>query len=248
MKTYALIGRTLAHSWSPSCYSALFARDGIADARYLLHETDTLDGLRQWVRREAILGFNVTIPYKEQIIPLLDALSPTARAVGAVNCVDCRGGLLAGHNTDSPAFARTLTPLLRPWHTQALLLGTGGAAQAVSHALHSLGIPFTTVSRTPEAHPGSVPYSQIPLLASTHLIIINATPVGMYPRADASPLPDPRCITPRHLCYDLVYNPSPTLFLRQASDAGASVADGLAMLRLQAELSWQIFTRSSPSA
>ena len=142
-----LIGNPLGHSWSQRWFEEMFRREGIADAFYGLFPLPTLDGLREWVLREGLAGFNVTIPYKEAVIPYLDELSEEARAIGAVNCVSVRNGLLTGHNTDAPAFRETLLPHLKPWHTRALVLGTGGAAKAVCHVLRGLGVEVTLVSR-----------------------------------------------------------------------------------------------------
>ena len=171
----------------------------------------------------------------------LDDIDAAARGIGAVNCVVRQDGRLVGHNTDAPAFAETLAPLLQPWHREALVLGTGGAAKAVTYALRGMGIGCTMVSRCPDLHSGAVSYAQAFAMASTHLIIVNATPVGMHPDVEGTPWPESSCIGPRHLCYDLVYNPSPTRFLCCAAERGAVVCGGLAMLHRQAELSWEIW-------
>ena len=202
---------------------------------------DSVVDLRQWVEENHIKGFNVTIPYKEAVIPHLDQLDPSAQAIGAVNCVEVASNRLIGHNTDAPAFLETLQPLLQPHHHSALILGTGGAAKAVGYALRQLGIGYLLVSRTPEQHTDAVSYSDAASLVGDHLLIINATPVGMYPNVDDSPWPYPLLLDERHLCYDLVYNPSPTRFLREAEAAGAHTCGGLSMLERQAQLSWEIW-------
>ena len=239
MKKYGLIGKKLSHSWSAKWFGEKFEKEGIADAEYRLYELDGVADLRAWVERNGLKGFNVTIPYKEAVLEWMDELDETARGVGAVNCVDCRGGRLKGYNTDAPAFAETLRPLLQPWHKRALVLGTGGAAKAVAFALKGLGIEYKFVSRKPVGE--SVGYDEAMELAATHLLIVNATPVGMYPATEASPWPEPQRIGERHLCYDLIYNPQETLFLRQAKQAGATVCGGLKMLQRQAELSWMVW-------
>ena len=241
MKRYGLIGRTLSHSRSPQWFAEMFVRQGVTDAEYRLYEMDGVDNLRRWVQDNDISGFNVTIPYKEAVVPYLDDLDSAARSIGAVNCVVRQGDRLVGYNTDAPAFAETLAPLLQPWHREALVLGTGGAAKAVVYALHRVGIGSTLVSRHPDRHSGAVSYIQAVALASTHLLIVNATPVGMHPVMEHTPWPDCSGIGQRHLCYDLIYNPSPTLFLRNAAERGAIVCDGTAMLRRQAELSWELW-------
>ena len=167
MKRYGLIGKTLRHSWSQQWFSRMFAREGITNAEYTLYELPSVDGLKQWMLQKGINGLNVTIPYKEAVLPLLDRLDSEAQSIGAVNCIKVVDGQLEGYNTDAPAFAHTLQPLLQSWHSRALVLGTGGASKAVTHALHGLGIDCTLVSRHPELHPGAVSYSQAESLAET---------------------------------------------------------------------------------
>ena len=283
MKHFALIGRTLTHSYSKEYFDA----QHFADADYTLCPMPSLDGLRRWVEEKGICGFNVTVPYKQAIIPHLDALSPEAEAIGAVNCVVVDDGRLIGHNTDAPAFRQSLQTLLHTLHLapdSAFILGTGGAARAVAYALGQLGIAHRFVSRTPGQHPGAVGYSDLPALITRPSIIVNATPVGMYPDVESTPLivgsgqwavgsslsgsspklgrdkpvacraehvgwlGDPsaarveECVFPFPvLVYDLVYNPSPTLLMRQAAALGAHTKDGLEMLHLQAELSWHLW-------
>jgi len=246
MRHYALIGRTLSHSYSKGCFDA----QHFPDADYRLYETPSVEGIRQWVEREHIDGFNVTVPYKQTIIGQLDALSPEAESIGAVNCVAVNGDRLVGHNTDAPAFQHTLLKIkdeeLRMKNfSQAYILGTGGAARAVAYALGLLGIPHTFVSRTPENHENAIGYSQLStsdLQLST--LIVNATPVGMYPKIDATPLDITHAFKHSNInafVYDLVYNPSPTLLMQQAAACGAQTKDGLEMLRLQARLSWHLW-------
>lgn len=241
MKHFGLIGRRLGHSYSQRWFEELFARLGLNDCSYQLFELSSVDHLREWAFSSNILGFNVTIPYKQAIIPHLDALDPMATDIGAVNCVTVEQSRLIGYNTDALAFKQTLGT---KHFQQALILGTGGAARAVAYALDRLDTPYTFVSRHPELHLDSIGYTQ---LATLHLppstLIVNATPVGMFPDVDKSPF-DPATLHTPHSTfhfYDLVYNPSPTLFLRQAAALGASTQDGLEMLHRQAELSWQHF-------
>ncbi len=250
MKHFALIGQRLGHSHS----KRLFDAQGFAGADYRLCEMASLEGLREWIESEGIDGFNVTNPYKRAVIPLLDGVSPEAAAVGAVNCVKVRrttAGLhLLGHNTDAPAFRQTLADFLalhgQPHIGACCILGTGGAANAVGHALDQMGIAHLCTSRTPLQHPGTIGYGQIAAFlgsADGTALLINTTPVGTWPDTDASPLPSGTLCTLPHamMVYDLIYNPSPTLLMRQATEQGAKVTDGMSMLRLQAELSWQIF-------
>ena len=243
MKHFALIGRTLTHSYSKEYFDA----QHFADADYTLCPMPSLDGLRRWVKRDGISGFNVTVPYKQAIIPHLDALSPEADAIGAVNCVVIEEGRLVGHNTDAPAFLQTIQN--SKFKTQnSLILGTGGAAHAIAYALEQLGISYRFVSRTPERHPNAIGYNQLPTIHyPLPTLLVNATPVGLYPDIDRTPLPLTLLSLPHHppltslFVYDLTYNPSPTLLMRQAATLGAQTKDGLEMLRLQAALSWHLW-------
>ena len=184
MKHFALIGRTLTHSLSKEYFDA----QHFADADYTLCPMPSLDGLRRWVEEKGICGFNVTVPYKQAVIPFLDALSPEAEAIGAVNCVVVDDGRLIGHNTDAPAFLQTIQN--SEFKIQnSLILGTGGAAHAVAYALGQLGIAHRFVSRTPERHPGAIGYNQLPTIHyPLPTLIVNATPVGMYPDVESTPL------------------------------------------------------------
>ncbi len=242
MKNFALIGNHLSHSYSQQWFEELFARLGLHDHSYQLKELPSLEGLREWVERDAIACFNVTVPYKEEIIPLLDELDETAAAIGAVNCVTVEGRRLIGHNTDAPAFLQTIQN--SEFRIQnSFILGTGGAAKAVAYALGQLGISYTFVSRHPEQHENSIGYPQLfTFHLSPFTLIVNATPVGMYPFVDACPLNfDDLQFSNSQFVYDLVYNPSPTRLMREAAARGAQVKDGLEMLHRQAELSWEFF-------
>lgn len=231
-----LIGQKLSHSFSKRYFEEKY---GIAT--YSLIELASLTDLHGAIERLHLDGFNVTIPYKREIMAMLDEIDPVAREIGAVNTVVVRG--LKGYNTDAPAFLETLRPLLTNRHRHAVILGTGGAALAVAWALGKLGIEYRTVSRLPIAHPGSISYDEAHDLMAheSYNIIINATPVGMYPNTDATPWRWPELLNASHICYDLVYNPSPTLFLRQAASQGATVIDGLGMLHRQADIAYKIW-------
>lgn len=222
----------------------MFAREGIHDFIYELYELPSVDGFRDWVFEQELVGFNVTIPYKEAVIPHLDVLDEVAVAIGAVNCVTLEDGRLIGHNTDAPAFSETLKPHLHPWHTSALILGTGGASKAVAYALQQLNISSQIVSRTPEKHPGTISYLEACEAASDSFLIINATPVGMSPNNALTPWPYTYRLGMKHLCYDLIYNPEETRFLTEAELCGAHVCNGLPMLERQAELSWLHFSKA----
>ena len=244
MSTFALIGRQLSHSFSKVLFEERFGSEGM---RYDLVELESLDGLRDEVERRRLDGFNVTIPYKTDILPLLDAVSDEARRIGAVNTVrvDREGGAmrLVGFNTDAPAFAESIGPMLRPHHRKALILGTGGAARAVAYALETLGLDILFVSRQSSIEfPFEViGYNFAYELADLYTVIVNATPVGMFPDCSQSPWQRPSLLGPDHLCFDLIYNPSPTRFLSEASRFGAVTKDGFEMLQLQAQKSWHIW-------
>lgn len=246
MKRYGLIGHPLGHSWSQRWFEAAFARHGISDSQYRLYDIDAavVAELRSWALGLGLAGFNVTAPYKEAVLAQMDVLDPAAAAIGAVNCVAVRDGRLTGYNTDAPAFRDTLRPLLPHPAADALVLGTGGAAKAVCHALRELGIRPQLVSRTPAVHPGSISYDEAaPRIAATPLLV-NCTPLGTAGNSTTegrTPWPRPELLTPAHLCCDLIYNPEKSRFLQEAAAAGARTANGLAMLERQAELSWKIW-------
>lgn len=242
---YGLIGKQLSHSFSQNYFNGKFLREGLEGYTYELIELDELSCLKSFVSQNCLDGFNVTIPYKVDILPLLDDLDDSARQIGAVNCVKVmrspEGLKLKGFNTDAPAFAETLKlSSFNIQNTKALILGTGGAAQAVAYGLGTLGIEYLFVSRTPRGT-NQTDYATAYNLANDHLIIINATPIGMFPNCSCSPWAHPDVLTSRHLCYDLIYNPSPTRFMQEAALRGAAVQDGLPMLHRQAELSWKIW-------
>lgn len=248
MKLYGLIGFPLGHSFSAKFFQQKFRREGI-DAVYRNFELPDIGDLMELLSEYPQLqGLNVTIPYKQQVMPYLTTLSPQAREIGAVNviriCHDTEGNVatLEGFNTDAPAFARTLAPLLPLEPVSALVLGTGGASRAVCAALSWLGVPYTLVSRT--SSEGRLSYEQLSAATvAACRLIVNTTPVGMSPNVDACPPIPYVAITPGHICYDLIYNPEETLFMQKARKAGATVANGLAMLHLQALLAYNIWNR-----
>lgn len=246
MKKYGLIGKPLGHSWSQQWFESMFACNGITDVQYRPYELDSIESLRDLVYSEEINGFNVTIPYKETVISYLDLLDGEARAIGAVNCVERCGNLLIGHNTDASAFRLTLEPLLQSHHASALILGSGGAAKAVAYALRQIGIDYTIVSRQPQLHSDAISYSDARILASSHFLIINTTPVGMSPCELDTPWPHVDMLdSTKHLCYDLIYNPLKTRFLLDAEQMGVRTINGLSMLECQAQLSWNIWSQQT---
>ncbi|MCW3467720.1 shikimate dehydrogenase family protein [Chitinophaga nivalis] len=241
MKIYGLIGYPLSHSFSKGFFAKKFEAENITDCLYdnfpipaitefptLLHQQPHLNGL------------NVTIPYKEVIIPYLDGLNDAAARIGAVNCIRFEGGKKIGYNTDVIGFSNSIRPLILPHHTHALVLGTGGAAKAVMYALQEMNIAYTLVSRQATAE--AIAYDALDqAVIEKHTVIINTTPLGMYPQVDAAPDIPYQYLTSRHLLYDLVYNPAVTLFLQRGVAQGAITKNGHDMLILQAEASWEIW-------
>ena len=249
---YGLIGRTLGHSFSRDFFSKKFSAEHI-DADYVNFELPDIGDFMELVAEAIDLcGLNVTIPYKEQIIPYLNSVADAAREIGAVNTIrvdyDGRGGIiLTGHNTDCIGFADSVRPLLRPEMTRALVLGTGGASKAGMYALRSLGIEPVQVSRTAAA--GRLTYADLtPEVMASHTVIVNTTPLGMWPDVGSCPDIPYQLLTPGQLCYDLLHNPQTTAFLKRAAARGATVKNGLEMLRLQAEAAWQIWQQSNAPA
>ncbi len=246
MDLYGLIGFPLGHSFSAQFFNSKFSREGI-DASYRNFELEDIGQLMELLAEiPELRGLNVTIPYKELIIPYLTWVSPEAAAIGAVNTVrivhDSEGNVTAlqGFNTDAPAFARTLAPLLPLEAISALVLGTGGASKAVCSALGALGISYTQVSRTPSE--GQLGYEELtPEVMAANRLIVNTTPLGMSPNPGACPPIPYDLLTPEHICYDLVYNPETTLFMANAAARGAKVKNGLDMLHLQALLAWKLW-------
>lgn len=238
MRLFGLIGRPLGHSLSASYFTEKFRREGI-DAEYRPYELPSIEAIDSLPGD--IEGFNVTIPYKRAVIPRLDAISPEAAAIGAVNCVVSKEGRRTGCNTDVVGIRRTLDLLTGDEEIKgALVLGTGGASAAVQYVLAERGIPFMIVSR--DAARGNITYEELDagVMAECRLII-NTTPVGMYPNVDEAPNLPYDLLDGRHRLFDLVYNPQQTRFLQLGQAAGALTVDGMRMFVEQAEASWRIW-------
>lgn len=244
MKTYGLIGYPLGHSFSRGYFTDYFEQNNV-EAEYKNFEIPCIEALNEVLNSEATLqGFNVTIPYKQEVFPFLSDIDEAARSIGAVNVVKVthrEGGLhLKGYNTDHIGFADSIRPFLKPHHKHALILGTGGASKAVDYALHRLGLETRFVSRT--AREGIIAYEDLtPSLMAQHTVIVNTTPLGMYPKIDDCPPIDYTLLTEQHLLYDVVYNPSKTLFLNRGESAGATICNGMDMLIGQAKAAWRIW-------
>lgn len=244
MRQFGLIGRTLSHSFSQAYFTQKFNSLGLAEHRYDLFELASIGEFPGLVAAHPHLaGLNVTVPYKEAVMPYLDELNASARRVGAVNVIErTADGRLVGHNTDYVGFRNSLRAFYphRGEAGRALVLGAGGAAKAVEVALQELGIPHWNVTRgLPGA--GLAYHDLTPQLLAAHPLIINATPVGTYPNVDECPRLPYEALTERHYLYDLVYNPTETLFMAKGKAAGAHVKNGYEMLCLQAEAAWDIW-------
>lgn len=239
---FGLVGRDLSHSFSGNYFADKFRREQLNRFSYELFPMASIGELPELLKRRPNLrGFNVTIPYKEQILPFLSERSPEAEAIGAVNTVVVLpDGSMRGYNTDSGGFADAIEPLLLPTDKRALVLGTGGASKAVCHALKSLNIEATTASRQNLCQ--SISYKNLtPESLSQFEIIVNATPAGTFPNVDEIPPLPPEGIQSRHLVFDLVYNPAETRLLKTARLKGARTQNGYQMLVNQAEASFALW-------
>ncbi|MFZ1235967.1 MAG: shikimate dehydrogenase [Prevotella sp.] len=244
MDKYGLIGYPLGHSFSIDFFNEKFQNEGI-DAKYINFEIPEIEDLHEILASNPELkGLNVTLPYKEKVIPLLDDISPAAKSIGAVNVIKIthKGKKihLKGFNSDVIGFTKSIEPLLETFHKKALILGTGGAAKAVNVGLKSLGIETKYVSRS--FQPENYLYSDITAeVLKEYLVIVNCTPIGMYPHEEEAPLLPYEAIDNHHLLYDLLYNPDETLFMKKGMEHGATVKNGLEMLLLQAFAAWDFW-------
>ena len=260
MKQYGLIGYPLSHSFSQKYFTEKFEREMIPDSEYHVFPMEHISELPALLRNHPDLcGLNVTVPHKIAILKYLDWIEADAKSAGAVNCIRISAespvtaafsgelGIkghdfrLEGFNTDIYGFEMSLKPFLKDHHDQALVLGDGGAAKAVKCVLESLGINFKVVTR--KAIEGNLQFSELkPHHIKHHTLIVNTTPVGMYPNVDECPPIPYEAITDDHLLYDLIYNPEKTLFLKKGEERGAAIKNGYEMLILQAEKGWEIWT------
>jgi len=262
MRTFGLLGKSLKHSFSQTYFTSKFQRKVIAkdvaqdatqdsakdvsqDAsrggRYINIELDSIDNIRDRNELQGLNGFNVTIPFKQEIIQHLDEVTPEAKAIGAVNCVEIIEGRWIGHNTDFIGFKRTLLPLIENRVENALILGTGGASLAVAYVLKELGIRFFFVSRNPQ-NEQTCSYEQVtPLLLDKCKLIVNTTPVGQFPQVEEKPNLPYSSLTDQHVLYDLIYNPETTAFLQEGISRGTRYCNGRSMLEIQADESYKIW-------
>ena len=245
MDKYGLIGYPLGHSFSISYFNQKFQDENI-DAVYENYEIPSIDALPEVLSSNPELkGINVTIPYKEKVLPFLDSISPEARAIGAVNVirVSHKGNktILKGYNSDVIGFTKSIEPMLeKKLHQKALILGTGGASKAIDYGLRNLGLETVFVSRY--ERPGTIQYKNItPEIVKEYNVIINCTPLGMYPKTEVCPELPYEAMDSHTILYDLIYNPDETLFMKRGAEYGANVKNGLEMLLLQAFSSWEFW-------
>jgi len=246
MRLFGLIGYPLTHSFSKDYFAEKFKREGVEDCRYENFQLSNITELSRTIDDYPELeGLNVTIPYKESVLSFLDGKNELVKETGACNCIKIVNGKLTGFNTDVIGFEKSLLSKLQPQHKNALILGTGGAAKAVEFVLSKNKIHYTCVSR--KYSENSVAYEQLtPAMMEENKLIINTTPVGMYPNVnEILPLPF-GAVTPQHFLFDLVYNPAKTLFLKKGEERGATVQNGYQMLVYQAEESWTIWNHGRP--
>ena len=248
MKKFGLIGYPLTHSFSKKYFSDKFSREGISDCQYDLYEIPGISSLAEIVdSQKELIGLNVTIPYKEQVIPFLDKLDPACKAIGAVNCIKLTATGLTGYNTDYFGFKTSLVNWLGEERPKALILGTGGASKAVGQALKDLEIPFLKVSRKEDPSiQNTISYKSIqdaPAYLKDYPLIINTTPLGTYPNIEEMPELPLAHFNKSNWYYDLVYNPTETAMMTATAKMGAKTKNGLEMLHLQAEAAWDIWNQ-----
>ena len=244
LKRFGLLGRNINYSFSRGYFTDKFKKEQLDNCSYENFDIPEITAFAEIIANNTdIKGMNVTIPYKEVVIPYLDKLSKKAAKIGAVNTIKfTKKGKLKGYNTDYYGFLKSLSPLLQPHHKKALILGTGGASKGVAFALEELGIAYTFVSR--EAKPHIIDYSQINAdTFNEYQIIINSTPIGTSPNIEACPAIPYEFFTEEHIAYDLIYNPAETQFLKNAKAQGAQIKNGLDMLVFQAEKAWEIWNK-----
>ena len=245
MEKYGLIGYPLGHSFSISYFNQKFHDENI-DAVYENYEIPNIDALSEVLDMNPELsGLNVTIPYKEKVMPFLDSISPEARAIGAVNVIRVihqgKAIKLKGYNSDVIGFTKSIEPMLdKKWHKKALILGTGGASKAIDYGLRNLGLDTVFVSRYEKS--GTIQYQAItPEVIKEYNVIVNCTPLGMYPKTEECPQLPYEAMDQHTILYDLIYNPDQTLFMKRGAKYGAQVKNGLEMLLLQAFASWEFW-------
>lgn len=241
MRQFGLIGYPLSHSFSKKYFTEKFSTEGISNCNYELYAIPSIDQFPQLLKEvDGLEGINVTIPYKEEVLPYLHHQSTAVKEIGACNCIKIKDGELTGYNTDVLGFRQSFEPFVKPHHKNALVLGTGGAAKAVVWVLKQMGISYKYVSRRKADDMFS--YDDLnETVMQQYQVIINTTPLGMQPNVHDKPSLPYQFINSSYLCYDLVYNPAKTAFLQLAEEQGATIKNGGDMLVIQAEESWKIW-------
>ena len=242
MKQYGLIGKSLSHSFSAKYFTTKFEQEGITDCSFDLFELEDIEQVKDLLKNNPDLkGFSVTIPYKEAILPYLDEMNEVVEDIGACNCVKVEDGKLIGYNTDIDGFMSSFLAVMEMHHDSSIVLGNGGAAKAVIHSLEQWSLDPLVVARNPK-NENELPWNELTEeMVNQHKIIINTTPVGMFPNVDECPDIPYAGIDRFHLVYDLIYNPEKTLFLEKAEQQDATIKNGMEMLEQQAETAWIIW-------
>jgi len=244
-RLFGLLGKNISYSFSSGYFKEKFEELELENYQYQNFDIQSIQEFSKILKQNrALCGMNITIPYKEEILLCLEEIDSEALEIGAVNTIKfLKNGKLKGFNTDVSGFLNSLKPLLKAHHTKALILGTGGASKAIAYAFKKLHIDFTFVSRNPEKE-NEISYSNLSEdIISAHSIIINCTPLGTFPETNLCPDIPYQFITSQHLLFDLIYNPAITTFLEKGKNKGAKIKNGLEMLQLQAEKSWEIWNR-----
>lgn len=239
-----LIGKNLSHSFSKKYFEEKFNTQKLSEYSYNNFELNDIRDFPELIKSHPNLsGLNVTHPYKESIIKYLDDCSDEAKSIAAVNCIKILNGKSYGYNTDEFGFRFSIKPFLEPKHNRALIFGTGGSSKAIAFALKKIGVEYYFVtSSDAKKTPNTFFYSELnPIILKQFLLLINCTPLGMFPEVNQAPQIPYECVTSDHLAYDLIYNPEETLFLKKCREQGAITINGLSMLKLQAEKSWEIW-------
>lgn len=238
-KLFGLLGKDIGYSFSRNYFSNKFRAENLRH-EYVNFDLENLSTFKSLLKRDDIYGMNVTIPYKQEVIPFLDEIDPVAKAIGAVNTIVFKDNKRLGYNTDHIGFQNTLLNYLKPHHDKALVLGTGGASKAVCYVLEQLKIQVRKVSRS--EGPDRKAYHQLSAKDyKEHSLLINCTPLGTHPNINAYPPIDYEKISKKHLLYDLIYNPEVTAFMKMGKAKGAEVVNGYQMLVDQAEASWSLW-------
>jgi len=244
--TLGLIGKSLSHSFSKSYFEKKFLSEKTDSYSYLNFDLENLESLVKIISENNIDGLNVTKPYKESVIPFLNELDEIAKAIGAVNCIKVsivdNKPFLVGYNTDYYGFGQSIKPFLEPIHQKALILGTGGASKAIAYALKNIGVDVFFVTSSEKKNENSFHYTELnEYILNAFKLVVNCTPLGMFPHTEDCPDIPYQFLTAQHLVYDLIYNPEETLFLKKAKEKNAVTINGLSMLKLQADKAWEIW-------